>query len=49
MLTIILITLSLSLKKLLDMSVKIQALGNLNDTAHRDIQIQIEEFNGKPI
>ena len=36
-------------KKLINMSAKIQVLEKLNKTDHRDIQIQTEEFKGKPI
>ena len=38
-----------SLKMLINLRAKIQALGRLNKTDHRDIQIQAEEFNGEPI
>ena len=41
-LVVVLIVLGLSLKKLFDLSVKIQALEKLNKTDHRDIQIQTE-------
>lgn len=39
--------LGLCLKKLFDLTGKIQALENLNKTNHRDIQIHTEEFNGE--
>ena len=49
MLIIILIILGLSLKKLVDMSAKIQALEKHIKTDHRDTQVQREEFNEEPI
>ena len=49
MLIIILIILGLSLKKLVDMSAKIQTLEKLIKIDHRAIQIQTEEFNEEPI
>ena len=39
----------LSLKQLVNLSVKIQALEKLNKTDHRAIQIQTEKFKGEPI
>ena len=39
----------LSLKKLVNLSAKIQALEKLNKTDHRDIHIQTEELNGELI
>ena len=39
----------LSLKKLVNLSAKMQALETLNKTDHRDTQIQTEECNGEPI
>ena len=45
----VLIILGLSLKKLFDLTAKIQTLEKLNKTDHRDIQINPEEFNGEPI
>ena len=38
-----------SLKKLFNLSAKIQAWEKPNRTDHRDSQIQTEEFNGEPI
>ena len=39
----------LSLKQLVNLSAKIQALEKPSKADHRDIQIQTEEFNGEPI
>ncbi|MGE9502578.1 hypothetical protein ACQP3D_29800, partial [Escherichia coli] len=42
------IILGLSLKKLVDMSVKMKSLEKLMKADHRDIQTQTKEFIGKP-
>ena len=39
----------LSLKMLINLSAKIQALEKLNKSDNRDTQIHTEEFNGEPI
>ena len=49
LLIIILIILGLPLKKLVDMSPKIQTLEKLINADHSDIQIQTEEFKGEPM
>lgn len=49
MLIIILVILGLSLKKLVDMNAKIQALERLTKTDQRDIQIHTEKFKGEQI
>ena len=39
----------LSLKKLINLSAKIQAIEKSNKTGHREIQAHTEEFNGEPV
>lgn len=46
---VVLIILGLSFKKLVEISVKIQALEKLSKTNHRNIQIQTDGYKGEPI